>query len=48
MGKVWWWLALRGLQDLQGVSLLRAEGVRGETADLMAFVKAAGGHPSRF
>ena len=44
-GAVWQWLALRGLQDSQGIALLEAEGVRGETADLAAFVKAADGHP---
>lgn len=41
----WEWVPLRGLRLEQGVELLQAQGVEGETTDLKSFVEAAGRHP---
>jgi tetratricopeptide (TPR) repeat protein len=45
MASRWEWLGLWGLENPQGVVLLRAEGVIGEERDLAEFVRLADGHP---
>ena len=41
----WRWETVKGLTDLQGMALLKAQNVEGSEEDLAAFVEATGGHP---
>ena len=41
----WRWEAVKGLTDLQGMALLKAQNIEGLEEDLAAFVEATGGHP---
>ena len=41
----WRWETVKGLINLQGMALLKAQNIEGSEEDLAAFVEATGGHP---
>ena len=41
----WRWETVKGLTNLQGMALLKAQNIEGSEEDLAAFVEATGGHP---